>query len=69
MYMRNNPEFIDMMRGYFGKFTHHQLWQILLNQKELGINTISVQKMSCGDFICKVDKETVLEYLIEMGEV
>ena len=69
MYMRNNQEFIDMMRGYFGKFTQNQLWQILLHQNEFGINTISIQKMNCGEFICKVDKETVLAYKIEMGEV
>ena len=69
MYMRNNQEFIDMMRGYYGKFTQQQLWQILLHQNELGINTISIQKMNSSDFICKVDEETVLAYKIEMGEV
>ena len=69
MHMKNNQEFIDMMRGYFGKFTKYELWSILINQNELGINTISIQKMNCGDFICKVDKETVLAYKIEMGEV
>ena len=69
MYIRNNQEFIDMMSGYFGKFTKYELWSILVHQNELGINTISVQKMDCDEFICKVDKETVLAYKIEMGEV
>ena len=62
MYMENNQEFISMMRGAFGTFTAYELWQILLCQNELGINTISIQKMSCGKFICKVDKKTVSEY-------
>lgn len=62
MCMENNKEFIDMMRGAFGTFTTHELWQILLHQNELGINTISIQKMSCGKFICKVDEKTVSEY-------
>ena len=69
MCIRNSQEFIDMMNGYFGKFTKYELWSILVNQNELGINTISVQKMNCDEFICKVDKETVLAYKREMGEV
>ena len=62
MYMENNQGFIGMMRGAFGTFTAHQLWQILLCQNEFGINTISIQKMNCGKFICKVDGKTVSEY-------
>ena len=62
MYMENNQEFVSMMRGAFGVFTAHELWQVLLCQNELGINIISIQKMSCGKFICKVDEKTVSEY-------
>ena len=62
MYMENNQEFISMMHGAFGTFTAHELWQILLCQNEFGINTISIQKMDCGKFICKVDEKTVNEY-------
>ena len=62
MHMKNNPEFIDMMRGYFGEFDQYELWTILCHQNELGINTISIQKMSCGKFICKVDKLSVEAY-------
>ena len=62
MYIGNNQEFINMMRGAFGTFTAHELWQILLCQNEFGINTISIQKMDCGKFICKVDEKTANEY-------
>ena len=62
MYMKDNQEFISMMRGAFGTFTAHELWQILLCQNEFGINTISIQKMDCGKFICKVDEITVSKY-------
>ena len=62
MYMRNIQEFKLMMGGWFGTFNQHELWQILLHQNEFGINTISIQKMDCGKFICKVDKLTVEAY-------
>lgn len=62
MYMKNNQEYIDMMEGHYGQFTQHELWQILLFQDELGINTIAIQKLAGGDFICKVDEKTVNEY-------
>ena len=62
MYMENNREFISMMHGAFGIFTAHELWQILLCQNEFRITTISIQKMTCGKFICKVDKLTVETY-------
>ena len=60
--MENNQEFISMMRGAFGTFTAHELWQILLCQNEFGINTISIQKMDCGKFICSIDEITARNY-------
>ena len=62
MYIKNNREYQLMMRGNFGTFDQYELWAILCHQNELGINTISIQKMSCGKFICKVDEKTVNEY-------
>ena len=52
MYMKDNPKYIRMMMGDFGNFTQHELWQILLHQNELGINTLMVQQMIDGAFIC-----------------
>lgn len=62
MHMKNNENFQLMMQGSFGFFSQHELWNILLHQNELGINTISTQKDFTGKFICKVDKLTVEEY-------
>jgi hypothetical protein len=56
--MRGNKEFDSMMNGDFGRFNVYQLWAILNNMDELGINTLKVQKTSDG-FICKVDELTV----------
>ena len=50
------------MMGDFGNFTQQELWQILLNQNELGINTISIQKDYTGKFVCMVDKPTIERY-------
>lgn len=55
--MRGNKEFDGMMDGDFGRFNVYQLWTILNNMDELGINTLMVQKTSDG-FICKVDELT-----------
>lgn len=56
--MRENKEFDSMMNGNFGRFNVYQLWAILNNMDELGINTLKVQKIADG-FICKVDELTV----------
>lgn len=63
MHMQDNLEFIDMMYGGFGQFTQYELWSILLYQNELGINTLKIKKLSNGNFICIVDKNTSKEYL------
>lgn len=64
MYMKDNPKYIRMMMGDFGNFTQHELWQILLHQNELGINTLMIQQMTDGAFICRVDNLTVNRYLL-----
>lgn len=64
MYMKNNPKYIRMMMGDFGNFTQQELWQILLYQNELGINTLMIQQMIDGAFICRVDNLTVNRYLL-----
>lgn len=65
MYMKNNPKYVRMMMGDFGNFTQQELWQILLYQNELGINTLMIQQMADGAFICRVDIQTVNRYLLE----
>ena len=65
MYMKDNPKYIRMMMGDFGNFTQHELWQILLHQNELGINTLMIQQMIDGAFICRVDNLTINRYLLE----
>ena len=62
--MKNNPKYIRMMMGDFGNFTQQELWQILLYQNELGINTLMIQQMIDGAFICRVDNLTVNRYLL-----
>ena len=64
MYMKDNPKYIRMMMGDFGNFTQQELWQILLYQNELGINTLMIQQMTDGAFICRVDNLTVNRYLL-----
>lgn len=63
MHMQDNLEFIDMMCGGFGQFTQYELWTILLHQHELCINTLKIQKLSNGNFICLVDENTSKAYL------
>ena len=63
--MKNNPKYVRMMMGDFGNFTQQELWQILLYQNELGINTLMIQQMADGAFICRVDIQTVNRYLLE----
>ena len=62
--MKNNPKYIRMMMGDFGNFTQQELWQILLYQNELGINTLMIQQMADGAFICRVDNLAVNRYLL-----
>ena len=64
MLMKNNPKYIRMMMGDFGNFTQQELWQILLYQNELGINTLMIQQMADGAFICRVDNLTVNRYFL-----
>ena len=67
--MKNNPKYIRMMMGDFGNFTQQELWQILLNQNELGINKLMIQQMTDGAFICRVDNQTINRYLWEKVHV
>ena len=62
MYMKNNPKFVEMMRGGYGRFTLHEMWTIMTNLNELHINTIYTQQLVDGTFICTVDKPTVDYY-------
>lgn len=55
MYMRNNKNYIQMMRGKIAEFDQYEVWSILLHQHELGINTLKIQKTIEGKFICCVD--------------
>jgi hypothetical protein len=67
--MKNNPEFIEMMKGRYGRFTLCEMWAIMTNLNELHINTIYVQQFCDGSFICAVDKPTVNYYLKEEGQI
>ena len=62
--MKDNPKYIRMMMGDFGNFTQHELWQILLHQNELGINTLMIQQMTDGAFFWRVDNLAVNRYLL-----
>ena len=62
MYIKENKNFKVMMLGGYGKFTKYELWIILCNQNELGINTLYVQKYVGEEFVCKVDELTVKNY-------
>lgn len=55
MYMRNNKNYIQMMRGKIVEFDQYEVWSILLHQHELDINTLKIQKTTEGKFICCVD--------------
>jgi hypothetical protein len=60
--MKNNKEFIEMMSGGFGEFTAYEIWVIMTNMSELGINTFSIQQNFDGSYYGKVDEKTVVEY-------
>lgn len=69
MYMRNNPKFIEMMNGGYGRFSLHEMWAIMTNLNELHINTIYIQQLVDGTFICSVDRPTVDYYKEEEGQI
>ena len=57
--MKNNEKYKKLMNGSIVELTQYELWNILINQHELNINTIAVQKNSEGNFACVVDKPTI----------
>ena len=63
MHMKNNEEFIEMMEGGFGEFSAYEVWFILTNLNNLGINTLRAQQNLDGSFYCTVDKATVKAYM------
>lgn len=69
MHMKNNPKFIEMMKGGCGRFSRYELWCIMNNLNELHINTIYTQQLVDGSFICAVDEVTVKYYLEEEGQI
>lgn len=69
MYMRNNPMFIEMMNGGYGRFNLNEMWTIMTNLNVLHINTIYTQQLVDGTFICTVDKPTVDYYKEEEGQI
>lgn len=62
MHMKDNKEFIAMMNGYFGEFSAYEVWFILTNMNNLGINTLRVQQNFDETFYCTVDELTVKKY-------
>ena len=68
MYMKHSKLFHSLMMGNVVTLTQYELWNILTNQNELGINTIAIQKSNNGDFVCFVDNNTIKRYK-EMREV
>lgn len=69
MYMKNNPKFIEMMKGGYGRFSQYELWHIMSHLNEFHINTICTQQLVDGSFICAVDEPTVRYYLKEEGQI
>ena len=69
MYMKNNPKFIEMMNGGYGRFNLNEMWAIMTNLNELHINTIYTQQFVDGTFICAVDRPTVNYYRKEEGQI
>ena len=63
MHMKTNKEFIDMMNGGFGEFSAYEVWFILTNLNQLGINTLYTQQNLDGSYYCTVDKATVKTYM------
>lgn len=69
MFMKNNEQYKLMMRGYLAQFTQDELLTILTYQDELGINTLMIQKDPYGQFLCKVDELTVINYKKEESQI
>ena len=60
--MKDNKNFIEMMEGRFGEFSAYEVWFILTNLNDLGINTLRTQQNFDGTFYCSVDEATVRAY-------
>ena len=63
MYMSDNKEFQKMMSGKVGRFTLYELWSILTNQNDLGVNTLMIQQDDMGYYYCCVDTFSKEAYL------
>ena len=68
MYMKHSKLFHSLMMGNVVTFTRYELWNILIHQNKLGINTIAIQQTNDGDYVCFVDNNTINRYK-EMREV
>lgn len=68
MHMKNSKEFIKMMEGEIGEFGVYEVWFLLTNLNELGINTLKVQQGFDGKYYCKVDEFTTREYMKKSEE-
>ena len=62
MFMKDNKEFVEMMSGGFGEFSAYEVWFILTNLNNFGINTLLAQQNLDGSFYCTVDELTVRAY-------
>ena len=62
MHMKDNKNFIEMMEGGFGEFSAYEVWFILTNLNNLGINTLRAQQNFDETFYCSVDEATVRAY-------
>lgn len=62
MYIECNSEFIKMMNGGFGEFSAYEVWFIITNMNQLGINTLRTQQNFDGFYYCTVDERTTRAY-------
>ena len=69
MITKSDRRFREMMSGRSAYFTQEEMWEIMTHLNELYINTIYVQQLIDGTFICAVDKPTVNYYLKEEGQI
>jgi hypothetical protein len=60
--MKDNKEFVIMMEGGVGRFSVYEVWFLLTNLNELGINTLKVQQNIDGTYCCIVDDFTIRKY-------
>ena len=63
MHIENNKECIEMMEGGFGEFSAYEVWFIITNMNQLGINTLHTQQNFDGSYYCTVDERTVKAYV------